>query len=172
MIAIKCLPPLAWHTACVGRAWQLAAAFGAVAFGAAACGGDETESSQPDAAAEGESEAEAEGGGPDMGTGGESESEGEPCDLLQQTGCEPGEACYAEIGVPPYCADEGTGRTGSDCLAQNDCAGGYFCTPDYDYNCCPWCPAGGTTQDCPAAHNCCERDGLPDGVWICFPGPC
>jgi len=52
----------------------------------------------------------------------------QPCDLLGQSDCPPGEACYF-TGNGPRCRPEGSGETSAPCTQDEDCKKGGVCWP-------------------------------------------
>lgn len=52
------------------------------------------------------------------------------CDVLQQTGCPGGQACY--LGPMPLCRAPGALRAGASCLDLADCAPGLACIAEHD----------------------------------------
>lgn len=73
------------------------------------------------------------GGDDDGGTGGA--CVGDPCDLYEQCGCEPGQACDLDgaslANGATKCRDVSTpGQTQSNCDSEDQCAAGYSCLGD------------------------------------------
>lgn len=84
------------------------------------------------------------------------------CDVVRQTGCEPGTACYP--APAPTCVRPGILPAGAACLGATDCAPGLSClfTEEGGYLCRPLCTVSG---DCEAGQRC--EIVLPDNVGYC-----
>jgi hypothetical protein len=81
------------------------------------------------------------------------------CDIVNQTGCPMGEACYfggGDDGLTPICAAVGMSPPGSVCEFQNSCAPGAFCgsLDGENVTCIQICSASGMGPSCPAGQAC------------------
>jgi hypothetical protein len=100
------------------------------------------------------------------------------CDVMRQTGCGAGKACYYYDG----CRPPGTTATGSPCAKDSQCVPGDMCYADYVGNktCHRLCSA---TKACPGSMTCqdtgadwCPRQPEPpaydgDDLSACIDGP-
>lgn len=79
-----------------------------------------------------------------------------PCDLLGQSDCEDGEACYYTT-QGPRCRKAGKSPVSSPCEGENDCVQGAVCWPDKCVSVCN--PADGLHEECANPGSPCS--GLP-----------
>jgi hypothetical protein len=76
------------------------------------------------------------------------------CNLIDQTGCGVGEACYP-LGQSEHCANEGTAIEGQGCMFANSCVGGMACV-DYGMGnvCAPFCDNIDNVPGCAGMQTC------------------
>jgi len=72
------------------------------------------------------------------------------CDLLDQTGCMMGEACYP-LGQSELCAGEGSNTEGQGCMFANSCVGGMACVSSV---CRPMCDNIDSVPGCAVMQTC------------------
>jgi hypothetical protein len=81
------------------------------------------------------------------------------CDIIGQTGCSMGEACYfggGPDGLTPICAPVGMTPPGGPCMQQNNCTPGAFCGSfdGENISCIAICAVSGMGPTCPAGQAC------------------
>jgi len=94
------------------------------------------------------------------------------CDVLARPieACQPAEGCYIISAEETGCLAAGTGETGDDCGAPNDCAPGFACVGAFDGRCARICRLGGS--DCQDGEGSCVAYAQsPDGTGLCTPDP-
>jgi hypothetical protein len=76
------------------------------------------------------------------------------CNLIDQTGCGMGEACYP-LGQSELCAGEGSAIEGQACAFANSCVGGMACV-DYGMGnvCAPFCDNIDNVPGCAVMQTC------------------
>lgn len=74
----------------------------------------------------------------------------EDCDLLAQTGCMAGLACYP-LGLNKLCAGEGTSTEGQACMFANSCVAGQACVDGF---CAPFCDSVDGIPGCGMGQTC------------------
>ncbi len=94
------------------------------------------------------------------------------CDVLMQSGCPDGQACYpAGPDASVLCAPptDGAGMQGDACDSINSCAGGFICiTPPGAMSfCAKACNVAGGAPSCPMGTRCERLNGSPEGVGVC-----
>ena len=91
---------------------------------------------------------------------------GQSCDVMQQTGCDAGEACY--LAPLPDCRPPGALAVGDACRYLDDCAPGSECMlgPDGGVSCQRFCASD---ADCEGDERC---DHVPERDWVARYGVC
>lgn len=98
------------------------------------------------------------------------------CDVVAQTGCPNGQACYNDVyglGNDPtyYCATPGAGTEAASCTSNADCAAGYWCATPGPDKCTRYCD---TAAQCSSTSPSCLRDQAmehPFGYCACVNPP-
>lgn len=92
------------------------------------------------------------------------------CDLVAQTGCGTGLACYPAGGGNVTCGAPGTTAADAACMYANECIPGYGClgTTATDGACHEFCDPAASA--CPTGSSCRGITGF-DGVGACFVDP-
>lgn len=95
------------------------------------------------------------------------------CNILAQTGCPMGQACYfgGDDGITPMCAQVGdTKPAGASCMSQTECATPGLCgSPDggVTVECIAACALDGMGPSCPAGLTCIDG-GLGGNIGACL----
>ncbi len=93
------------------------------------------------------------------------------CDILMQSGCPSGQACYpAGSDASVLCAapTPGAGMQGDDCDSINACTGGFICISMGGASTCrKACSVAGGEPACPMGLRCVRLNGSPEGVGVC-----
>lgn len=91
------------------------------------------------------------------------------CNPVDQTGCDPGEACNL-LGSETVCDTPGTATEGMPCMSRNGCVAGYACAgmEGGEHVCRKYCDMS-ATEPCPADFMCIALTGAPAGVGVCIP---
>ncbi|MCA9605509.1 MAG: hypothetical protein KC619_07930 [Myxococcales bacterium] len=99
------------------------------------------------------------------GTGVGTCSTPDDCDLLMQTGCTTGQACYPSSGGLS-CLPAGTLGAGEACMFTNDCMPGFGCLGPAGgaATCRAWCDMAADPTTCPSGQTCGGVTGLPVGA--------
>jgi len=86
------------------------------------------------------------------------------CDLYNQTGCAPGEACYSIRGGHG-CLGAGTQPEGTECKFSNDCSGGNLCVNSMCLEACDTKADPGAPESCDVKCNGTTPGNLSPAVW-------
>lgn len=91
------------------------------------------------------------------------------CDLVAQTGCDPGEECNVldPATMSLVCDPAGTATEGQSCAARNACVAGLTCVDDPGV-CRAYCDMAAATP-CPTERMCVNLTGAPTGIGVCVP---
>ncbi len=145
--------------------------------GGADAGADPDAGTTPDSGTTADTDAMLDGG-PDMDSGpgtcpagpvwDAAMPPGAGCNVVTQTGCDPGLGCYPWGAGILACVPAGTGCQDEVCVNGNDCTPAYLCLGTaMPLRCSQICnPASVNT--CPSGHRCVAVPGFP-GVGACIP---
>jgi len=91
-----------------------------------------------------------------------------PCDVLDATTCEMGEACYIVSSTGDTdCRRTGEASVGEACADQSECAAGLFCGGLFEGECVRICELG---MPCPGDEGTCRAYAQsPEGTGLCTP---
>lgn len=92
------------------------------------------------------------------------------CDLVEQTGCDPGEGCYPNSSTEGtvICDPAGSGTQGDTCESRSACESGFVCAGE-PLTCTKICDPTAGAPDCPDGTSCSGRlSGFPDDVGLCI----